>query len=72
MAFRSEADVVAWAGTQGVDIGATVPVETLGELSRRWYADRLSDHWRPFSEKAKQVLFREAGLHGPFWEVHQS
>ena len=72
MAFRSEADVVAWVGTQDLDIGATVPFETLGKLSRRWYAGRLSDHWRPFSARKKQDFFREVGLQGPFWEVHQA
>ena len=72
MAFRSEADAVAWAEARGVDIGATVPVETLGKLSRGWYAGRLSDHWRPSPAETKQALFREAGLKGPFWQVHLS
>ena len=72
MAFRSEADAVAWTATRGVDLGATVPFETLGKLSRRWYAGRLSDHWRPFPARTRQDFFREAGLKGPFWEVHQA
>ncbi|MDE0473235.1 MAG: hypothetical protein OXI50_01630 [Gammaproteobacteria bacterium] len=72
MAFRSEADAARWAVTRGVDLGATVPVETLGELSRGWYAGRLSDRWRPSSAKSKQALLREAGLEGPFWQLHPS
>ena len=72
MAFRSEADAVRWAATRGVDLGATVPVEMLGELSREWYAGRLSDRWRPSTAEAKQALLREAGLEGPFWQIHPS
>lgn len=55
-----------------MDLGATVPAETLGELSRGWYAGRLSDHWRPSSAEAKQALLRKAGLGGPFWQIHPS
>ena len=59
-------------GRAGRRPGATVPVETLGELSRGWYAGRLSDHWRPSSAEAKQALLRDAGLRGPFWQIHPS
>ena len=55
-----------------MDLGATVPVETLGELSRGWYAGRLSDHWLPSSAEVKQALLREAGLLGPFWHLRPS
>ncbi|MCY3705667.1 MAG: hypothetical protein OXH08_09220 [Gammaproteobacteria bacterium] len=72
MAFRSEADAARWAVTRGVDLGATVPLETLGELSRGWYAGRLRDHWRPSSAESKQALLREAGLEGSFWQLHTS
>ena len=36
-----------------------MPVEALGELSRRWYG--LEDEWRPWPARAKQALLREAG-----------
>ena len=80
MAFRSEGDARAWEQESAGDLtarnrglgtnpGATVPVEVLGELSRRWYGDRLEDQWRPSSSAAKQALLREAGLRGAFWEL---
>ena len=48
------------------------PFSAVGELSRGWYAGRLSDHWRPSSAKAKQALLRESGLEGAFWQLHPS
>ena len=69
MAFRSEADARAWERATAKTPGATVPVEVLGELSRRWYAGRLEDAWRPSPVTAKQARLNEVGLAGPFWDL---
>lgn len=69
MAFRSEGDAREWERERGGGPAAIVPVEVLGELSRRWYGGRLDDEWRPWSARAKQVLLQDAGLSGEFWEM---
>jgi len=69
VAFRSEGDARAWEQESGGSPGATVSVEVLGELSRRWYGGRLDDEWRPSPAAEKQALLREAGLRGAFWEL---
>ncbi len=49
--------------------GAAVPIETLRELARRWYGDRLDPDWRPRSRGASQAILTAHGLTGPFWEL---
>ena len=69
MAFRSEGEASAWERERDRARGATVPVEVLGELSRRWYGGRMDDEWRPSPPGEKQAILREAGLRGEFWEL---
>jgi hypothetical protein len=51
--------------------GAVIGVTQLGELSRRWYGDRLDDDWRPRTLAQSQAILDEVGLTGPFWRLGQ-
>ncbi len=51
------------------DEGATVALDTLAELARRWYGDRLDPAWRPRTAAASQRILEAAGLTGDFWSL---
>ena len=59
--FRSEEEAPAG--------GATVPIEQLNELAKRWYGDRLARDWRPRTRSESQAILRDVGLTGDFWEL---
>jgi hypothetical protein len=59
--FRSEEDVPGG--------GATVPIEQLAELARRWYGDRLDPAWRPRTAAESQGILDAVGLTGDFWRL---
>jgi hypothetical protein len=49
--------------------GATVPIEQLDRLAKRWYGDRLDPDWRPRTPAESQAIFDEVGLTGAFWRL---
>jgi hypothetical protein len=49
--------------------GATVDLETLQALARRWYGDRLAPGWGPRSLAESQAILTEVGLTGGFWAL---
>ena len=49
--------------------GATVPIQQLNELAKRWYGDRLDPDWRPRTAAESQAILRGVGLTGGFWEL---
>ena len=49
--------------------GATVPVEQLNDLARRWYGDRLDRDWRPRTRAESQAILHDVDLTGDFWEL---
>ena len=49
--------------------GALVSLDTLQELARRWYGDRLSPTWRPRTLAASQAILDSVGLTGDFWRL---
>ena len=59
--FRSEEETP--------DGGATVPIQQLNELARRWYGNRLDPDWRPRTRAESQAILRGVGLTGDFWEL---
>jgi hypothetical protein len=63
--FRSEEHAARWVGRRGP--GATIPVVTLGELARAWYADRLDADWTPRSREQSQAILDGVGLTDAFW-----
>jgi hypothetical protein len=54
---------------EAVTTGETVPIETLAELARRWYGDRLQPGWRPRTLEHSQAILDGVGLTGPFWRL---
>ena len=49
--------------------GATVPIDQLDELARRWYGNRLDPGWRPRTPGGSQAILRSVGLTGDFWDL---
>jgi hypothetical protein len=65
--FRSEEELTAWCAEHALPRGATLDLDTLRELARRWYGDRLDPDWRPRSTAESQRILTECGLTGEFW-----
>jgi hypothetical protein len=49
--------------------GELVSLDTLQELARRWYGDRLSPDWRPRTLEESQAILDGVGLTGEFWRL---
>jgi hypothetical protein len=49
--------------------GELVALDTLQELARRWYGDRLSPDWRPRTLEESQAILDSVGLTGEFWRL---
>ena len=54
---------------EGVTTGELVALDTLTELARRWYGDRLDRDWRPRTLAESQAILDEVGLTGEFWRL---
>jgi hypothetical protein len=63
---------VQWTEITGHPKGAVLTPETLWELAKRWYGNRLDYGWtrRPIDER--QAIFDELGLIGEFWNLSVS
>ena len=48
-------------------MGAVVPLQTLYDLGRDWYATRLDHDWQRPTAAEVQEVFARHGLTGPFW-----
>jgi hypothetical protein len=68
-AFRSEAHVDGWCRQRSLTKGAVFSLGQLWDLSRTWYADRLSPAWRRATAAEAQRVFDGLGLSGPFWRL---
>ena len=65
--FRSEEHLTRRLA--GRTPGAVIPVGTLAELARAWYADRLDPDWRPHTREQNQAILERVGLDGEFWRL---
>jgi hypothetical protein len=54
---------------EAVTTGELVSLETLGELARRWYGDRLEPDWRLRTLEESQLILDSVGLTGEFWRL---
>jgi hypothetical protein len=52
-----------------VSAGELVVLDTLQQLARRWYGDRLEPDWRPRSLAQSQAILESVGLTGDFWRL---
>ncbi len=67
--FRSEEHESRWAANVGIDVRATIPLETMWQLADIWYSDRLRPDWRRRTVADAQSVFRSLGLREPFWDL---
>jgi hypothetical protein len=58
-----------WLEATGHDRGETVPMQTLYDLSRDWYAGRRDEAWMPIDPDGIRAMFARHGLTGPFWAI---
>jgi hypothetical protein len=66
--FRSEDALNEWLESKRAARGATLSVDQLWELSKRWYHNRLSLEYHGRSIEQIQAIFREVGLTDLFWQ----
>ena len=57
------------SGEAAPEEGELVGLDTLRELARRWYGDRLDPAWRPRTREQSQAILDAVGLPGAFWRL---
>ena len=57
------------SGEARPDHGELVAIDTLRELARRWYGDRLDPDWRPRTREQSQAILDAVGLRGDPWRL---
>ena len=67
--FRSEEHVTRWLEETGHTRGAVVPLSTVLELSRAWYADPRQPGWRARTRDESQAVLASVGLTDEFWTL---
>ena len=67
--FRSEDDITGWCTATGEPRGAAVPLETVWQLSQRWYGDRLEPTFAGRTTAQAEAIFASVGLSGEFWRA---
>jgi hypothetical protein len=67
--FRSEDHLGRWSREAEIERGSAVPVQTVADLGRLWYADRLHPDWQPKTADTMERILRQVGLTDPFWSV---
>ena len=66
--FRSEAHVDIWLDDARREKGAVVPLATVWQLAKAWYADPRDPGWRPRTREENQAVLSSVGLTGEFWQ----
>ena len=67
--FRSEEHVREFNEARSYDPGVSLSTAEIWELSRAWYANRLSSDWRPRTRDESQAILDRLGLKGEFWRL---
>ena len=67
--FRGEEHVDRWCADRGVSRGAVVVLEQVWRLAGPWYADRLTEDWRPKTPEVIERMLIAAGLTSDFWRL---
>jgi hypothetical protein len=60
-----------WCAERGLRPGATITIEQLWSLARRWYDDRFDLDWRRRTPAERQAVLDVVGLTGAFWSLTQ-
>jgi hypothetical protein len=58
-----------WLAKTGEERGEVVSAQTMFDLSRDWYRDRLDLEWSPPTAVEAEVMFSKHGLTGDFWSL---
>jgi hypothetical protein len=67
--FRSEESLDEWLESRGAARGATLSIDELWELTKRWYQNRMSPEYRGRTAAQAEAIFRDLGLTSPFWRL---
>jgi hypothetical protein len=67
--FRSEEWIDKWCKRNDLERGEVLTIQRVWELSKLWYANRLSVEYRGRSVEQVAEIFRQAGLTSKFWYV---
>lgn len=66
--LRSESDVERHCRLNDLPRGDVVSLETVWELSKIWYGDRMEPSFRGRSADQARAVFRSVGLTSAFWQ----
>jgi hypothetical protein len=58
-----------WCRAENRERGEVLPIATVWELSKAWYADRLAEDFRGRTAAQAQEIFRRFGLTSAFWAL---
>ena len=67
--FRDEEQIEDWVGQTGEARGEILTLQQVWELSKLWYTDRMSPHYRGRSRMQVQAIFEKLGLTSDFWQL---
>ena len=67
--FRSEEHAERWSEQRGTPRGAFLTLEQQWQLSRTWFAGRLTPDFRRRTLDEAQAVFEAIGLTGPLWSL---
>ena len=67
--FRSEEWIDKWCQRSNLERGEVLTIQQVWELSKLWYANRLSVEYHGRSIEQVAEIFRKAGLKSEFWYV---
>jgi hypothetical protein len=66
--FRDEDEISHWAKQTGEARGEYLTLEKVWELSKLWYANRMSPDYRGRSVQDAEAIFGQLGLNADFWK----
>lgn len=67
--FRSEEWIDEWCKRNNIERGEVLTIRQVWELSKPWYANRLSLEYHGRSADQAAEIFRKSGLTSKFWNV---
>lgn len=68
--FRDEEEISHWVKQTGEARGEYVTLEKVWELSKLWYANRMSLDYRGRTLAEAEAIFRQIGLISNFWKFN--
>jgi hypothetical protein len=67
--FRSEEWIDKWCQRNNFERGEVLTIQQVWELSKLWYANRMSLDYHGRSPEQVAKVFRQVGLTSKFWHV---